>query len=112
MTNQLLQENVDLWEAWIDTEIPGKYGHGTLHVIGEVATSKKSFLPKIRKADSGLGSSDILHLEVCFCELGDNGRVEEVIYSEALKKNTPYQKIVITINNEVVNEINEIEYIV
>ena len=105
------QQDLDLWEAWIDLEVPGRYGHGTLFVLGEIQVSPDLKLPKLRKADSGFGGNTILNLELVQCCLNNAGRVREIRYSEELREPVKYNSIIISAEGAILTRIEEIELI-
>lgn len=112
MVHEPTQQEVDLWEAWIDTELPGKYGHGTIYIIGEIGSINKYKLPQLRKSDSGHGSQKILHLEILFSDPTREDNLEELRYSEDLRTGNCYEKIIISANNKVIHSIHKIEELV
>ena len=105
------QQDLDLWEAWIDLEVPGSHGFGTLFVIGEIQVAPDQKIPQLRKADSGFGGTNILNLELVQCVLNNNGRVREIRYSEELRSPVEYDYIIVSNRGSVLARIEEIELI-
>src|SRR5689334_11921631 len=92
MTSQLKQQDIDLWEAWIeyDHSNPGKFG--TLYVIGEIMVEHHSPHADIRKKETA--GNNCLVLQVPPRPSGRYRR-KEVLYSEAVHDISQYSAITI-----------------
>jgi hypothetical protein len=110
MTNHTIQQNLDLWEAWIEFDPLCPDCFGTLYLTGEILVDKKSSPPYVRKCSQRSECNTLilsLHLNA-----SNPSRVEEVTYSEPLSRIDQYRSIKIFDDDSLVTEIQDIEVVV
>ena len=103
------QQNVDLWEAWIDLQTSANAGVATLYIIGDVFTDDRFAQPYFIKKERV--SSKVLELEILPGITSEDGYITEVMYAEELDDIDQYTSIFIYAGNELVTRINDIEKI-
>ena len=108
MPNEAKQLNVDLWEAWVDLQIPGNTGGGTLYIIGDIVINNLKARPSFIKRPSDNDERELV-LEIMPAVLTENGVVTEILYSEELRNPLQYTSITVYSNNEMIAHITEIE---
>ena len=106
-----IEQDIDLWEAWIELDYEDKKCFGTLYVMGEILIDKNQPHPFFVKCDEETDSRTlVLRLQ------GNNttslARAEEVMYSECLGNIDKYSSIKIYRDNELLTQIHEIEIVV
>ena len=101
------QQDVDLWEAWIDLQSTDSGNRFTLYVVGDVFTDDAVTQPYFTKRRGG--DPGTLALEIHPGITSEEGYVTEILYAEELDTMDCYDTIVIYAGNEVVTTINEIE---
>jgi hypothetical protein len=107
---EMKQNNIDLWEAWIDMQDSGKDQRGTLYIIGDVLVNNRILRPfLVKKEHPVVPAKDELVLEVIPHIISENGQAVEVFYSEELHSPNQYKSITICSGNFVVAKITEIE---
>ena len=100
------QQNVDLWEAWIDMQVSSN-GAATLYLIGDVFTDdrlEQPFFVKKNHADA-----DVLALQIMPGITSEDGYITEIMYAEELMQVDQYSAIHIYAKNELLTSIQEIE---
>ncbi len=102
------QQNVDLWEAWIDTQTATN-GAATLYLIGDIFTNDRLAKPFFKKRKHTI--PEILSLEILPGITSEDGYMTEIMYSEELHHIDQYKIIFIYAENELVFKIQEIEKI-
>ena len=102
------QQNVDLWEAWIDTQTPTN-GAATLFLIGDIFSNDRLAKPFFKKRMHS--TPGILSLEIFPGITSEDGYITEIMYSEELHHLDQYTSIFIYAENELVFKIHEIEKI-
>ena len=102
-----LQQDLDLWEVWIEYDQFHPENFGTLYVHGEMLTNKKvtSRLTKISN-----GSRQLLLLLPSKSEM--EGTMKEVLYSEPIKNLNQYTSVCICEGDEVVALFDDIEVMI
>ena len=108
MLLQLKQQNVDLWEAWIDLQTAAN-DVATLYVIGDVYTDDRFAQPYFIKREHPF--PDVLALEILPGITSDDGYVTEIMYTEELNNAAQYSSILIYVGNDLVTRIEDIEKI-
>jgi hypothetical protein len=102
------QQNVDLWEAWIDMQT-ATTGAATLYVIGDIYTDNRVKQPYfIKKEHAG---SKVLALEIHPATTAEDGYISEIMYAEELQHIDQYSAICIYAGNELLTRIQDIEKI-
>jgi hypothetical protein len=108
MLIQSKQQNVDLWEAWIDLQ-NANAGIATLYIIGDVFTDDRFAQPYfIKKQRAG---SKVLELEILPGITNEEGYITEVMYAEELDNIDQYTAIFIYAGDELITRIHDIEKI-
>ncbi|MCU7547710.1 hypothetical protein OCK74_01230 [Chitinophagaceae bacterium LB-8] len=103
------ENNIDLWEAWIDMQNSGKNQRGTLYIIGDVVINNRILRPFLVKKEAVHPTKDELLLEVIPHIISENGYTVEVFYSEELQSPNQYKSITIYSGNIQIAKITEIE---
>ena len=103
------QNNLDLWEAWIDMQDSGENKRGTLYIIGDVLVSNRILRPFLIKKETVPPAEDELVLEVIPHIISESGHAVEVFYSEELHSPNQYKSITICSGNYIIANITEIE---
>ena len=110
-TNHMLiqpkQQNVDLWEAWIDLQTTYSGGTATLYLIGDIFTENIFAKPFFKKREDFL--PEVLSLEILPGITSEDGFVTEIMYSEDLQEIDQYKTICIYAGNELLTQIQDIE---
>ena len=112
-THQMLieskQQNIDLWEAWIDLQTATSGGAATLYLIGDIFIENVFAKPFFKKREND--ASDVLSLEILPGITSEDGYVTEIMYSEELLQIDQYNAIFIYAGNELFAKIQDIEKI-
>ena len=103
------QQNVDLWEAWIDLDNANSEGAATLYLIGDIFTESIFAKPFFKKREDFI--PDVLSLEILPGITSEDGYVTEIMYSEDLQEIDQYKSIFIYAGNELLTQIQDIERI-
>lgn len=110
-TNHMLiqpkQQNVDLWEAWIDLQTTNSAGTATLYLIGDIFTENIFAKPFFKKREDFI--PEVLSLEILPGITSEDGYVTEIMYSEDLQDIDQYKTIFIYAGNELLTQIQDIE---
>lgn len=107
MITDLKQQDVDLWEAWIDVQSTDSEDRLTLYVVGDVFTDDTICLPYFIKKESANPKS--LILEILPGITSEEGYVTEILYAEELDCIGQYESIIIYANKEKITAITDIE---
>jgi hypothetical protein len=102
------EQNIDLWEAWVDLLSPGSKA-GTLYVIGDVLMSSDLVQPYFIKRRSPLNLPGVLVLEIVSNKIYDEAYVTEIMFAEELDDINQYNAINIYAGDELVKTIDDIE---
>ena len=108
MITQQIQQDVDLWEAWIEYDQFDPNHFGTLYILGEILIDTKS-KPMIIKCSHDADSH--LMLQVPARPLG-RSRTKEVLYTEPIKNINQYGSISIYAGTELLAQFDEIEVLI
>lgn len=106
-----IQQDIDLWEAWIEFDHVAQNFFGTLYIMGEVLVDKKETRPFIIKPLHETETGTLV-LQLQTGSSIHPTRVAEVVYSESLRNIDQYSSIKIYRDNELLTQINEIEIVV
>ena len=109
MLIQSKQQNVDLWEAWIDLQTASNGGVATLYIIGDVFTDDRFSQPYFIRREHN--NPKILSLEILPGITSEEGYLTEIMYAEELNFVNQYTAIFIYSGNELVTRIQDIEKI-
>jgi hypothetical protein len=103
----VLQQDLDLWEVWIEYDQFHPEYFGTLYVHGEMPTNKRisSLLTKVDTSDNQL----TLQLPA---EIDVDGCMKEVRYSEPIRNLNQYTSVCICEGDEVVGLLDDIEIMI
>jgi hypothetical protein len=107
MRNQV-QEDLDLWEAWIEYDQLDPEHFGTLYVHGEVR-SRQKYDPLLSKIINRPDNKLILHMSSS--TTGSN-RTKEVFYAEPVKNLNQYTSIFVYANEKLIARFNDIEILI
>lgn len=107
MITDLQQQDVDLWEVWIDVQSTETESRYTLYVMGDVFTNDKLSLPYFRKKE--VANKNVLALEILPGITSEDGYVTEILYAEELETVNQYACIVIYAGDELITTITDIE---
>ncbi len=111
MKYQTIQQDLDLWEAWIEFDPLSPNNFGTLYIAGEVFIDKKAphpFFIKCAQEDE----PQTLILTVQVVASATLARTAEVVYAESLSNIDQYTSIEIYKDGQLLTRIHEIEVLV
>ena len=108
MISQLKQQDVDLWEAWIEYDQFDSSFFGTLYIIGEIRVDQKSEQPPELLKNSHYSSNTKLILHAPPRSVG-HSCMKEVLYSERVKNPAQYTSIRIYSGDNLIARFSEIE---
>jgi hypothetical protein len=111
MIYQTIQQDIDLWEAWIEYDHVAQNCFGTLYIMGEVVIDKKAAPPFIIKCAQE-DEPQILVLKLQTVSPAVPGKLAEVVYAETLKNIDQYTSIKIYKEQELLAQIDEIEVMI
>ena len=108
MISQLKQQDVDLWEAWIEYDQFDPSFFGTLYIIGEIRVDQKSEQPPelLKYSQHNKSTQLILHVPPRFF---GHSCMKEVLYSERVKNFDQYSSIRIYAGDNLIARFSEIE---
>jgi len=109
MIRQVHQEDIDLWEVWIEYDQFNPKKFGTLYVLGEILTDHSSTRNAIKM--SGASKDKQLVLQVPEKPSG-RCRMTEVYYAEPIEDLNQYASISIYAGTQLVATIDEIEVMI
>jgi hypothetical protein len=102
-----IQQDIDLWEVWIEYDQLHPEYFGTLYVHGEIATNQKSGLSLRRLHENN--DQLVLQLPEKISCLYDT---TEVLYSEPVRNLNQYSSVCIYAGNELIGCFNDIEIMI
>jgi hypothetical protein len=103
-----INDEVDLWESWIDRQIIGSQKVNMLYVMGEILADVGNGTPVLVRKQNQSDPKQ-LHLEVKPPQYLNKLLTEEIFYSEVIDHIDAYDTIVIHNGNQVIAYIDEIE---
>lgn len=109
MISQVKNQDIDLWEVWIEYDQFHVKNFGTLHVVGEILVDHSTTQPTIIKSEKGKKKQLVLQIPerpVGRC------RMTEVYYTEPIEDLNQYASIVIYAGNKMVALFDEIEVMI
>lgn len=104
----IIEQDVDLWEVWIEYDQFHPDFFGTLYVHGEIASGTKSILP-LAKLKNGLSGQLILQLPERSTR---NNYTSEVFFSEPIRNLNQYSSVSIYAGNELIGCFHDIEIMI
>lgn len=107
MNNQV-QQDIDLWEVWIEFDPYNEEHFGILYIHGEIAADKKRASLPVRKIET---LSNQLILQLAPPSLSPV-RTQEVLYSEPIKNLNQYTSVTIYAGSDLLTTINDIEILI
>jgi hypothetical protein len=108
MISAVVNNTLDLWEAWIDL---GAGLHSTLYVVGDICTGRSKTAPRlVKKKMQGAASSHLI-LEVLAFGSPEEDRFTEVRYNEPVQDLAQYKQISICAGEEIIAQIRDIEVV-
>lgn len=102
------QQDLDLWEVWIEYDQFHPEYFGTLYVHGEVAMDKKNS-SSLTKIDAKEGCQ--LNLQLPSISSGQSP-IKEVLYSEPIRNLNQYTSVCIYAGNDLIGSFNDIEVMI
>jgi hypothetical protein len=109
MITQLKQQDIDLWEAWIEYDQFNPEHFGTLYVVGDILTDQKQTEVILKKKNDDEGKQ--LILEIPERQIGRK-RMREASYSEPIEDLNQYTSICIYSGTDLVARFDEIEVLI
>jgi hypothetical protein len=103
-----IQQDLDLWEIWVEYDQFHPEYFGTLYVHGEVAADKKTVV-HFKKRDSGCEGQLILQLPERSSSID---HTNEVLYSEPVRNLNQYTSVCIYAGNELIGCFHDIEIMI
>ncbi|MBA2328780.1 MAG: hypothetical protein ACR2KB_14930 [Chitinophagaceae bacterium] len=103
-----INDEVDLWESWIDKQVIGSQEVNMLYVMGEILADASNGKPLLVKKKIQSTPKE-LHLEVMPPQFVNKLISEEVFYSEVIDDLDTYNTVVIHNGNQEITYIDEIE---
>lgn len=104
----ITQQDIDLWEVWIEFDQSHPEYFGTLYVHGEIALDEKIHLALNRMDSTNEGTLN-LRLPV---RTASPWHTKEVLYSEPIRNPNQYTSIRIYSGEELIGCFNEIEIMI
>jgi hypothetical protein len=109
--NHPVQNEIDLWEAWIEFDHEHPKAFGTLYVLGEIIADKKTYKYNfVQNVDPA--EPHRLILQVYTSPVINGTKQVEVSWSETVSSAHIYSSVVIYVNDELVSEIDDLEIVV
>jgi hypothetical protein len=103
----VIYQDTDLWEVWIEYDQFHPHYFGTLYVHGEILTDQKQC--SLVKVDSNNCSQLILQLPE---KTSDHFYAAEVLYSEPVKNLNQYSSVFIYKGTELIGCLTDIEIMI
>lgn len=110
MIYESIQQDLGLWEAWIEFDPIHPESFGTLYVVGEVETGLNCSPVVIKCAHSCNPSQLVLHIHAP--APGKSGNLAEVVYSEPVNGIGQYTVVTVYWGDTVVVQMKDIEVII
>lgn len=107
--NNLVEETIDLWEAWVDTQCPCNGGGYGIHVLGEIFMGTRTTIPVLVKKNVQGAAADHLYLEILPHTAAKKGTLVELRYTDCVHGPDTYSKVTICMGEDVIATINDIE---
>lgn len=103
-----VQQNIDLWEIWIEFDPNEEEYFGILYIHGEVQADQKWNTVPVKKL-SGLSNHLVLQLP---SRTTNNNYTKEVLYSEPIRNLNQYTSVSVYAGIELIISSDEIEVLV
>jgi hypothetical protein len=107
--NKVVQQDLDLWEAWIEFDESHPENFGTLYVVGETDSSSSSPIFLLKKIAA---QNKSLHLELIPQLEEKKKRNREVMFSEPLRSVDSYESVCIFFEGSVISKLEELEILI
>ncbi|HEY0065882.1 MAG TPA: hypothetical protein VGB46_00920 [Flavisolibacter sp.] len=104
------QQEIGLWEAWIEFDHTTPHYFGMLYVVGEIETGKAHHPYTIRREQSSTSCELVLRIEASILPRGT--ALQEVHYSEPITSIDQYSSIAVYLGNELIEKIEDIEVMI
>lgn len=111
MIYNTIQQDIDLWEAWVEFDAVATNCFGNLYVTGEVLVGKKESRPSIIKYVHK-NEPQTLVLKIQNSIAANASETAEVVYSEPLLNINQYNCVKIYKDNELITLIQDIEIVI
>jgi hypothetical protein len=111
MIHNTIQQDIDLWEAWVEFDAVAANCFGNLYVTGEVLVAEKENHPFIIKCVHK-NEPQTLVLKIQNSVSANGSKTAEVLYSEPLYNLDQYNCIKIYKGNELITLIEDIEVVI
>jgi hypothetical protein len=111
MIYNTIQQDIDLWEAWVEFDAVATNCFGTLYITGEVLVDKKENHPFIIKCVRE-NEPQTLVLKIQNSTSANASKTAEVVYSEPLHNIDQYNCVKIYKGNELITLIEDIEVVI
>lgn len=105
----IAQQEIDLWEAWIEFDEFSENNFGILYVLGETESQFSPQMFTLRKLATKRGR---LFLELVPLLNSKRKRNREVIFSEPISTIDAYNGVYIVFEGQTISEISEIEVMI
>ena len=105
---KVIEQDIDLWEIWIEYDPFHPEYFGTLYVHGETASSSKS-TPRFVKLDADLNHQLVLQLPERASNLN---YTREVFYSEPIRNLNRYTSVCIYAGSKLLGCFEDIEIMI
>jgi hypothetical protein len=110
MITDVKQQDIDLWEVWVEYDQFNRQHFGTLYVLGEILLDHKESSPLLQKRNPNRNSGTLV-LQVPARGTGRK-RSREVFYSEPITDLSQYTSVVIYSGKECIANFEEIEILI
>ena len=104
----IIEQDIDLWEIWIEYDPSHPEFFGTLYVHGEVASDKKN-RGSILERTTGPAGELVLQLPEKSDTIDDT---TEVVYSEPIRNLNQYNFVCIYAGNQLIGRFHDIEVMI
>lgn len=108
MSNHQVQQDIDLWEIWVEFDPYDPEHFGILYLHGEVLTDHKCKCIPVKKTEA---VSNKLILQLPSRSLSAS-RTKEVLYSEPIRNLNQYTTVEIYAGNELIISLKELEVLI
>ncbi len=110
MIRDVKQQDIDLWEVWVEYDQFNRQHFGTLYVLGEILLDHKESFPLLQKKNSNRKKGALV-LQAPARGTGRK-RATEVFYSEPITDLSQYTSVIIYSGEECIANFEEIEILI
>jgi hypothetical protein len=111
MITHIKEQEIEIWDAWIEYDPTSAKQFGTIYLMGEIQTTDKANHEFFIKEKQAAGQSELV-LTINPDSVLGRGRYREVIYAEPIRNLNQYRSIRIMAGDELLTVINDIEVLV